>query len=131
MYIRTQVHVNYTRTYIYTDSKSEDGGTPKEKPPVKEKDEMSEFHKLLVLRMLRPDRLHYALSDYVAKHMPADETNAVSYDQMKTYISAHNLATMVVLPTPSTCVHSTAKIDLDVHSVFAKAAQVFIYLFCK
>ena len=107
------------------DSKSEADDINKEKPVEKEKEEeMSDFHKLLVLRMLRPDRLHYALSEYVSKHMPARETQPVSYDQLKTYVSSHNLATMIVLPTSNTCVHSTTKIDLDIGSILDRAAQV-------
>ncbi|XP_067941284.1 uncharacterized protein [Watersipora subatra] len=105
------------------DKAEEEEATPKEKPTEKENPEMSDFHKLLVLRMMRPDRLHYALSDYVSKHMPADLSEPLLYDSMKSYISSHNLATMIVLPSPTTCVHSTARIDLDIASKLAKAAQ--------
>lgn len=114
---------------IFLDEKSDDGGTPKKPVEKEEKEEMSEFHKLLVLRMLRPDRLHYGLSDYVAKHMPTEQ-QAVAYEEMKTYVSAHNLATMIVLPSSTACVHSTARIDLDVTSVLAKAAKVGIIVIC-
>lgn len=105
--------------------------SPKEEAAEKtETNEMSDFHRLLVLRMLRPDRLHYALSDYVDKHMPAEQTEPVSYESMKTYLGAHNLATMIVLPTRNTCVPSTTIIDLDVVAVLSDAAKVYSTL-CK
>lgn len=94
-------------------------------------EEMSEFHKLLVMRMLRPDRLHYALSDYLDKHMPAEATQPVAYDQVKAYVSTHNLATMILLPTANTYTHSTAKIDLDFVTLLSEAAKVSRMRFCN
>ena len=85
---------------------------------------MSEFHRLLVLRMLRPDRLHYALSDYVDKHMPVDQTDPVSFEQMKTYIGTHNVAAMIVLPTKNTCVHSSTSINQDFVGLLSDVAKV-------
>lgn len=74
--------------------------------------------------MLRPDRLHYALSDYVDKHMPVDQSDPVSYDQMKTYVGTHNIAAMIVMPTRSTCVHSTTKINQDYVTLLGDIAKV-------
>lgn len=78
--------------------------------------------------MLRPDRLHYALSDYVDKHMPVDQADPVSYEQMKTYVGTHNIAAMIVLPTKNTCVHSSTKINQDFVGLLSDVAKVKMLL---
>lgn len=87
--------------------------------------ELSEFHKLLVLRTLRPDRLHYALGEYINKSAFDDDMQkTVSFDSAMSYLTTNSLAVMVTLPADRHQTHSSILLEVDIATTLHSAARV-------
>ena len=109
--------------------------------PAPESGSLTSFHQLLLLRLLRPDRLHIAMADYVSIHLNlVDESEKIpDVKSVMDFVAKYQHGVLVLLPpgvsNESVPLTSRVKLSVPPSHVIQAAAQVhllieyFIYQF--
>ena len=70
--------------------------------------DLSDLHRLLLIRLLRPDRFRIATADYITKHFnfPTDSTTTLSFSHVTEALNSGSSGILVLLPTSTASTES-------------------------
>jgi len=107
-------------------------GTEREETASPDLGALSDFHQLLLLRLLRPDRLPSTLAHYVTRHLSltTDDTDKLSVEQVLDVTHDSHTGILVLTPpvTADTDVSNVTNLSLHVSpvSIICAIAQVCV-----